>query len=134
MDISDADRPALYARLTEALGEQEAVALMQHLPPSGWEAVERLLGLLATTEGTDRGFTEVDRRFTEVYRRFDAVDRRFDGLEERIDLRVSESANALRADFRGDMLAQTRLMIFSMLGALATMAGIAFAAGRLVAP
>ena len=35
MTISEASRHALHARLAEVLGAEEAVALMEYLPPAG---------------------------------------------------------------------------------------------------
>ncbi len=48
MIVSEADRHRLHSRLIEALGQDVADTLMEHLPPSGWAdvATKRDLDLL----------------------------------------------------------------------------------------
>ncbi len=51
-------------------------------------------------------------------------------LEERIDSRMLALEHRLVAEFRAQIIAQNRLLFFSMIGAIFTAASLAFAAVR----
>lgn len=77
MALTDDARRRLFSKLVNALGEAEAVSLMDELPPPGEGAVSKA--------HVDRHFDTVDLRFAAVDQRFDVVDQRFDALEHRFD-------------------------------------------------
>nr|MDQ3612240.1 hypothetical protein [Actinomycetota bacterium] len=67
MAVDERARLELLRRLEEALGSEQAVTLMEHLPPAGWADVAR-----------KRDVDVLDRRM-------DAFDRRMDGFDRRME-------------------------------------------------
>lgn len=65
MVITESNRHRLHQALIDALGEQEAATLMEHLPPIGWADV-------ATKGDLDHLRTVIDARFDTTEARFDA--------------------------------------------------------------
>lgn len=103
MTISEQSRHALHVRLIEVLGEEEAVVLMEHLPPVGWADV-------ATKRDVDHAVIEL--------------------RGEMAELRGEMLAGF--GQLRYDLGAQTRGMYFALLatvlslvGAMAAIAAIA---------
>ena len=77
-------------------------------------------------------FEQVDARFEQVDARFEQVDRRFEQVErhlERIDSRFEVLEHRLTATFRGELnaaiTAQTRTVMFSMLGSIVSVGTLA---------
>jgi len=88
MAVTERSRHEMVKRLEEALGEEAAMTLVEHLPPVGWGDVARRSDLAAfdpRLEQIHRRFEEVDRRFEEVDRRFDQVDARFEEVDRRFE-------------------------------------------------
>lgn len=101
-------------------------------------------------ESLPRGRPATKDDVDDVGARLDAVDRRLneridhvrhdmaameERLNERIDLRTQSMADQVRSEMhigfgqlRTDMAAQTRMYMFTMVGALASIAAVAFAA------
>ncbi|MBA2751850.1 MAG: hypothetical protein H0U41_06390 [Actinobacteria bacterium] len=136
MSIDEQSRRELHDRLEEALGSAPAETLMASLPPQGWADVATKDDLARVEERFTVRLDAMDERFSA---RFDAMDERFtarfDGLSERFDLKLESSANALRADFRGEInaaiTAQTRTVILALFGTLLSSGGLVLAAARL---
>lgn len=118
MPVEERSRQRLYTRLGEVLGEEHAMTLMAQLPPTGWNDVVRHDDLETFKQ-------RVDARFDAVDARFDAVDARFDA----VDARIGEAVNGVKAELLTAMITQTRTFVFATVGALATLAGVVFAAG-----
>lgn len=92
MGSREAERHALYNRLTEVLGPEHSVTIMTYLP--GIPADEMLtkadlkaafLGLDGRFQAIDARFDQVDSRFERIDARFDQVDFRFERIEDRLD-------------------------------------------------
>jgi chromosome segregation ATPase len=86
-------------------------------------------------EQVDRRFDEMNGRFDETNGRFDETNGRFDEERERVIAVVRESEQRVLATIRGEMVEamgrQSRLMAFSLVGALTANTGLVLAALRL---
>ena len=125
--VTDAQRRGLYDGLEEMLGSDRAETLMELMPPVGWADV-------ATKRDLDALEERMHLRFELVDQRFDLVDRRFEMLEQRFET----SEHKLMAAFRAELLAQsnvittqTRTLVMVNIGAMLTLATLAFGAARL---
>jgi chromosome segregation ATPase len=76
---------ALYTRLQEVLGDDNADTLMSYLPSQpGTEPATR--SDIASFEARlDERFAKVDERFAKVDERFEKLDERFEKLDERFE-------------------------------------------------
>jgi hypothetical protein len=96
------------------LGSEEAATLMEHLPPLGWGEVATKRDLDQLAVATKR---DLDQLAVATKRDFDELRLDLDRLEQR-----------LTARFRGELLAQTRMIIFAVVGAVIAMGGVTIAA------
>lgn len=110
MVLDERARHELYLRLEQALGAESAATLMEMLPPVGWADV--------------------------------ATKRDLDALEDRIELRFAAMEHKVLAAFRGELLAavtaqtsvfaaQTKTLVLVNLGAVMSVAALAFGATKL---
>ena len=114
MTPSETKRLTLFEKLVEALEEEPAVTLMEHLPPIGWDQFATKADLAAMQVHIDARFTRVDARFTEIDARFTEVDARFTEVNARIDTGLTQTRNEmLRAINR-----QTYIWTTALVGAL----------------
>lgn len=104
MAIDERSRHELYLRLEEVLGEHEATALMEYLPPTGW---------------------------ADVARRQD-VEAAIAGLGREVRLEIAASADRVTATVRAEMNEQLRTMVLAMVGTNVTLAALAFGAANLI--
>jgi hypothetical protein len=141
MVVDERSRHALFQQLERTIGEEAAATLMEHLPPVGWADV-------ATRRDLDSLRAEMQGEFTLVRRDVDALRTEMQGefklvrQESKADIAgvraeiaaVRTEMNGLRADFRGEistaMTAQTRTIMFSMLGFIAANGGFILAVAR----
>ena|SRR5438105_13360310 len=105
--------------------------MMELLPPVGWADV-----------ATKRDLDALEERMN---LRFELVDHRFESLEQRLDQRFEASEHKLLAAFRAELLAQsnaitaqmntitaqTRTLVMAIIGAMLSVAALAFGAARL---
>ncbi len=75
---------ALYTRLEEVLGEEQAATLMNYLPLETGSDLATKADLAAFEARLDERFTRIDERFTQIDERFTQIDERFEKLDERI--------------------------------------------------
>lgn len=129
MAVDERRRSELYARLEAALGPDAAATMFEMMPKPEME--------LATRSDLASLRTEFERRFDQVDARFEHVDARFESLWERIDerfatqdIRFDELESRLTAVFErritDAVTTQTRTLVFSQLGAVVTIAALAF--------
>jgi hypothetical protein len=124
MVLDERARHELFLRLEQVLGPESAETLMEMMPPVGWADV-------ATKRDLDALEQRMDLRFVALEQRFGMLDQRFEASE-----------NKLLAAFRGELLAavtaqsnlisaQTRTLVMANLGAVLSVAALAFGAARL---
>ena len=119
MAVDERSRHQLYLKLEEVLGPEEATVLMEYLPPVGWADV-----------ATKR---DLDAHAVATKRELDALAAALNDMREQMVTKVEleRFGHELTATFRGELLAQTRIMVFALVSAVLTMGGLVFAA-RLV--
>jgi len=162
MAVDEEARRGLEDRLDTVLGREHATTLMRYLPSEELAAKRDLKALEPRFVAIDRRFDAVDLRFDAVDLRFDRLqervtgmeqhmigfDYRMDGLELRLveverrtELRIESARDRVLAALheglgaiRMDLINQTRLLFFSMIATLMTLAGLAFGAALLRGP
>lgn len=114
MAADERARQELHRRLEEVLGVEQALTLMAY-QPHGEPATKEDLGTLEQH-----------------------LSQRMDHLEQRIDLKIELMAQRCEtalhqglSGLRTEMVSQTRLLFFSMIGTMMTLATLVFAAVRL---
>ena len=110
MTVDERSRHQLYLKLEEVLGPEEATVLMEHPPPVGWADVATKRDLDALALATKRDLEQ---------------------LEARNHIEHQRSEQALKASFRAEIIAQTRIMIFALVSAVVAATGLGVA-GRLL--
>jgi hypothetical protein len=143
-------RHELLVRLQQVLGDKEAATLMEHLPPDRWPElvtksdlspvradVARLktdvAGLKTDVAGLKTDVaglkTDVAELRHEMQLGFALVDQRFEHLEENLELRFASAHDRMESFVRERLDAQTRALLFTIIGALLTMALVAVGTG-----
>lgn len=159
MVADEQSRRILYERLTQVLGEDEAMTMMTEFGAT--ERLERRLASLeeSTVAGFERvdvrfeqvdqrlaqideRFEAIDERFNQIDQRFEAIDERFERLEGRVgalDDRLVGLEHQIDARFheivgvlRKDMLDFQRTLFFSMAAMILTLGILLFAVLRFV--
>ena len=139
MTIDERSRHALYLRLEEVLGADEAGTLMDHLPPVGWADV-------ATRRDVDGASvllrSEMASEFaavrSEMASEFAAVRRDITVLQSdvvgiRTEMRAMEQSltGLFRMELAQAITSQTRTLVVTMITLLVAGMSLAFAAARI---
>lgn len=124
-------RHDLLARLEEVLGPEHAAQLMENLPPRPWSELvtkDDLAPVKADVAGLKTDVaelkTDVAGLKTDMSALRTEMNSGFTHLHEVMDLRFSEQSFRLEALVRERVDAQTKLLVFAIIGALLTTAGI----------
>jgi hypothetical protein len=104
--VDEQSRYQLFQRLEQVLGAREATTLMEHLPPVGWADV-----------ATKHDLGQLESR----------IDLRYSLMEARIEA----SGQSILATIRGEMITQTRTLLFAVVTAVFTAVSLTFAAVHL---
>jgi hypothetical protein len=99
---------------------------MEHLPPDRWPELVTKTDVVDLRHEMQRGFALVDQRFEHFEER---VDERFEHLEENLELRFASAHDRMESFVRERLDAQTRALLFTIIGALLTMALVAVGTG-----
>lgn len=144
MVIDERSRHAMFTRLQEVLGEEQATVLMEHLPPVGWADVATKHDIdalrVATKHDIDalRVATKHDFDALRVMAKHDldalrvSTKRDLEHAVVSLEQRSEILENRLLATFRAELNVQTRTMIYAMSASTVTVATLAFGAARLV--
>ena len=114
MAIDERSRHILFVKLEEVLGPEEATILMEHLPPAGWAEVATKRDLDQFAVATKRDLNHL----TEVNAR------EHQHLEQMFRGELAELEHRVIATLRGEMLSQTRTMIFALVSSVVAMSGV----------
>ena len=134
MTASERERHELAAKLEELLGPDQAATLMEHLPPMRWDALARQDDLLALRSDVDGLRGDVDGFKGELHDLRNEMTRtndRIDHLTEVMELRFEALGDRITAHVAERVDSQTKLLVFSLLGAVLTAAAIALGSNTL---
>ncbi len=122
MVVDERARQRLFRTLEERLGPDEAATLMSLLPPVGWADV-------ATKHDVDslRAATKHDLESLGT-----ATKHELDQLRREMDLRFDAVEKGLRAELHSSLEKHTRAVVIAVSTLNLALAGMAFAAARLV--
>ena len=135
MTISDESRYRLYQRLEEVLGPEEAIALMEHLPPGGWAEVATKRDIDALGLSTKRDIDslavstkrDIEALGVSTTREMEALRVDMRGLGDRVDLRFE----VLSARMDARLERELRLLSWRVILAMLTLVSVAVAAPHL---
>ncbi len=134
MTASEHERHELAAKLEEFLGPDQAATLMEHLPPVRWDELARQDDLLALRSDVDGLRGDVDGFKGELHDLRNEMTRtndRIDHLTEVMELRFEALGDRITAHVAERVDSQTKLLVFSLLGAVLTAAAIALGSNTL---
>lgn len=134
MSASERERHELAAKLEQLLGPDEAATLMEHLPPVPWDGLARQDDLLALRSDVDGLRTDVNGLHSRVDGLAGEISRtndRIDHLAEVMTLQFSSLGDRITAHVAERVDSQTKLLVFSLLGAVLTAAAIALGSNAL---
>ena len=139
MTISEQSRHAMYVKLEEALGQEAALILMEHLPPVGWAdvATKRDLDHLRMLTRAD-----IDQLGAETREEIAQLRSDLRGEIAQLGSELRGEMAQLGSELRGEMslfsermfdrmTAQTRTLVFSVMGSALSVAALTMTAVRI---
>jgi sulfite reductase beta subunit-like hemoprotein len=128
MAVDERSRHALFRRLAEVLGDEEASTLMEHLPPVGWADVATKRDLDDLAERNRFEHEALAERWGHEHQTLrKEMDARFE--QNRLEHEALE--HRLTAALHRELAAQTRTFVLATLGSVVSVGGLAVAAVRL---
>jgi hypothetical protein len=128
MAVDERSRQALYAKLQEVLGAEEATTLIEYLPPVGWSDVATKRDLdnlaVATKRDLDNVAVATKRDLAEL-----AAANRHE--HEQLALSWRLELESTTTDLRREIHSEIRSLMIFMSSLFVALAGVAFAAARL---
>jgi hypothetical protein len=115
MPVEERRRAALRQQVTATWGEEAAETLFELMTPAGHK--------LATRQDIEALERRMDRRFTALE---SSVDGRFAVLDERLEAMEHRIIGAVERRVADSVTLQTKTLVFSQLGAVVVIAGLAF--------
>jgi hypothetical protein len=128
MTVDERSRHELYQKLEELLGPTEATTLMEHLPPLGWGDVATKRDIEQLAVATKR---DIEQLAVATKRDIEQLAVATKRDIEQLRVVIDSVEHRLAASFRAELLAQTRTMIFAMIGTVVSLGGLTLAALRL---
>jgi len=131
MTISEQSRHAMYVQLESVLGQEAALILMEHLPPVGWAdvATKRDLDQLHTLMQRDLALGMAQLR-GDLRGEIGQLGTGLRSEMSQLGTDFRREMGELRGEMFDRMTAQTRTLVFTVLGSLATMAAVTLSAAR----
>ncbi|HEX9312519.1 MAG TPA: hypothetical protein VGA30_06795 [Actinomycetota bacterium] len=136
MTIDERSRHALYLKLEEVLGSEDAEVLMEHLPPVGWADVATKRDLDHLAVATKRDLDQLAVATKRDLDQLAAITRKdLRHLGERFDAKLDVTEQRVLATIRQELSTQitnqTRALMLTFSATLVSVAGVAFAAAKL---
>lgn len=136
MPVEERRRIALHNHIAATWGEEAADTLFDLITPAGHELATRA-DIEELRREMQAGFASVEARFTGVEARFAGVDAqfataetgiaaRFTALESQLESMEHRLSGGFERRITEAVSMQTRTLVFSQLGALVTIAALAF--------
>lgn len=138
MTIDERSRHALYLRLEELLGADEAGTLMEHLPPVGWADVATRrdlvseIGMVRSDLTAEIGALRNDMTVEFASVRSDIAILHSENGSIRVEMRALEQSltGLFRMELAQAFSTQTRTLVVTMITMFVAVMSLAFAAAR----
>ncbi|MGH9041836.1 MAG: hypothetical protein ACRDZ3_16580 [Acidimicrobiia bacterium] len=132
MVLDERSRHELYLMLEQVLGAEPAQTLMEHLPPVGWADVATKRDLDQLAAGTKRDLDQLAAGTKRDLEQLETrVNQRFEALDEKLELRCEALEHKMIGALQGELAAQTRTVVFAVLGSVLGSTSLSLLAARL---